>query len=182
MTDSFRIVATSQLLQSHVFDVERRVVSHEGETFERDVVVHSGAVAILAINSIGEVGVIRQYRAPFDRFTLEIPAGTQDVTGEAPLETAQRELREELGCLAEHWRVLGRFMNSPGWTDQVMTIFEATGLTTLERSPDGPEERASRVQWLSREDLRNAFAQEDALDSTMAVALNRVFGDLFEQR
>ena len=54
-------------------------------TFERDVVTHQGAVAILAINERGEIGMIRQYRTPFDRLCWEIPAGTLDVAGEDPL-------------------------------------------------------------------------------------------------
>ena len=100
MSESFRVVGTKKLLQSHVFGVEQRTVEHDGTTFERDVVTHLGAVAILAINDRDEIGMIRQYRTPFDRFCWEVPAGTLDVPGEDALRAAQRELREELGCEA----------------------------------------------------------------------------------
>ncbi len=100
MSPPFRVVATEPLLASRVFRVERRTVSDGGQTFTRDVVTHQGAVAILAINDRGEIGMLRQYRAPFDAEVLEIPAGTLDVEGEDPLGAAQRELREELGCEA----------------------------------------------------------------------------------
>jgi len=56
-------VGTKELLQSHVFGVEQRTVEHDDATFERDVVTHLGAVAILAINERDEIGMIRQYRS-----------------------------------------------------------------------------------------------------------------------
>jgi ADP-ribose pyrophosphatase len=180
VSDSFEIERTEKLLHSKVFDVERRTIRHDETTFERDVVTHQGAVAILAINDNEEIGFLRQYRAPFDAYSWEIPAGTRDVPGEDALETARRELREELGCIAQHWTLLGRFMNSPGWTNQVMTIFEARGITQLERLPVGPEEAASSVHWLSREELQATLRAEAAIDSTLAVALHRVFGSFLD--
>ena len=141
---------------------------------------HAGAVAILAINDAQEIGLVRQYRAAFGALQWEIPAGTQDVAEEDPLETARRELREELGCEATNWTLLGRFMNSPGWTNQVMTIYEARGITQLDRRPAGPEEAASSVHWLSIADLRATLRSEAAIDGTTAVALHRVFGSFFD--
>lgn len=182
MSDSFRIEGTTPLLHSHVFDVERRLISHGGSIFERDVALHRGAVAVLAINDRSEIGLIRQYRAPFDRYNWEIPAGTLDVDDEDPLDCAKRELLEEMGCEAQHWTLLGRFLSSPGWTNQVMTIYEARDLRMGPRAPSGPEESSSTVHWLSPEDLRATLRREPAVDSTMAVALNRVFGTFFDDR
>ncbi|MFZ1063558.1 MAG: NUDIX hydrolase [Acidimicrobiales bacterium] len=181
MSDSFRVTRITPLLHSHVFDVERRLVEHDGSTFERDVVTHTGAVAILAMNDDDEVGLLRQYRAPFDAEVLEIPAGTLDVRGEQPLDAAKRELREELGCEAADWRLLGRFKVSPGWTNQVMNIFEARALTLIPRQPEGPEERASVIEWVPVRDLKRTLAREDTLDYTLSVALHRVFGTFFDE-
>jgi ADP-ribose pyrophosphatase len=142
--------------------------------------VHPGAVAILCIDGLGRIGVISQYRATVDRVTIEIPAGTCDVAGELPLETAKRELEEEMGCRADRWTLLGRFMNSPGWTNQVMHIFEARDLTSCAPAPAGPEELQATTQWLLPSELRDALLAEPAVDSTMAVALNRVFGTYFD--
>ena len=180
MSDSFEVERTEPLLRSRVFSVERRTIRHDGESFTRDVAVHKGAVAILAINDAGEVGMVRQYRSAFDRHLWEIPAGTRDVPGEEPLATAQRELLEELGCEARQWTLLGRFMNSPGWTNQVMVIFEARGLSERERSPAGPEEASSEVRWFSLADLAELLRAQDAIDSTTAIALHRVVGDLLD--
>jgi len=180
VSESFRIERATPLLHSHVFDVERRTIVHDDTTFERDVAVHPGAVAVLVIDDRDRIGVIRQYRSTFDRTTYEIPAGTNDVVGEDPLTTARRELREEMGCEAARWRLLGRFMNSPGWTTQVMTIYEARELTVTSREPAGPEETASSVQWLSREELRHVLSLEPAIDSTMMVALHEIYGSFFD--
>jgi ADP-ribose pyrophosphatase len=180
VADEFRLVKSTPLFHSYVFDVERRVIEHQGEEFNRDVAAHRGAVAILAIDDNERVGFIRQYRAPFDEFSLEIPAGTMDVDGEETLETAKRELHEELGCEAATWRLLGRFKVSPGWTNQVMTIYEARDLTFVQRTPEGPEETSSSVEWVAVKDLRSFLRQEATLDYTMTVALHRVFGTFFD--
>jgi 8-oxo-dGTP pyrophosphatase MutT (NUDIX family) len=100
VSDSFEIARTEKLLHSKVFEVERRTIRHDETTFERDVATHRGAVAILAINGHEKIGLVRQYRAPFDTYLWEIPAGTQDVVDEEALDTAKRELREELGVAA----------------------------------------------------------------------------------
>jgi ADP-ribose pyrophosphatase len=181
VSDSFDIERTEKLLHSRVFDVERRTIRHGGTSFDRDVAVHKGAVAILVFNDAGEVGLVRQYRSAFDAYLWEIPAGTQDVDDEDPLDTAKRELREELGVDAQQWRLLGRFMNSPGWTNQVMTIYEAREITQMERLPAGPEESASSVRWVAVADLATTLANQGAIDSTTAVALHRVFGTFFDR-
>jgi ADP-ribose pyrophosphatase len=180
VSESFRVTQVTPLLHSYVFDVERRLIEHDGATFARDVVTHAGAVSILAINERDEVGLLRQYRAPFERYVLEIPAGTLDVEGEEPLEAAKRELNEELGCEAKEWRLLGRFMVSPGWTNQVMSIFEARAITLVERHPDGPEERSSLVEWVPINALKGTLAKEVMNDYTLTVALHRVFGTFFD--
>lgn len=165
------------MFRSRVFNVEHRTIRHGGSTFERDVAVHPGAVAVVAVNDVGEVGFIRQYRATFDDYLLEIPAGTRDVVGESELATAQRELLEELGVVASEWTLLGHYMNSPGWSTQVMTVYEARGLTEGERAPAGPEEGSATIHWLAPEAMRDALSDEPAIDSTTAIALYRVFGD-----
>ncbi len=174
MTTRFRVAATTPLLQSVVFDVERRLVVGAHSSFERDVVVHAGAVAVVAVDTLDRVGVIRQYRAPFDRVTYEIPAGTLDHPGESTLAAAKRELLEEMGCRASRWRRLGRFMVSPGWTDQVMTIYEARDVVMGVRDPQGPEEEQSRVEWLTPEQVSRLFTGTQPVDATLALGVLQV--------
>ena len=180
MSDSFHVEGAEIVFRSHVFDVEKRTVRHGDEHFERDVAVHPGAVAVLVINEQGRVGFIRQFRATFEQELLEIPAGTRDVDGEEPLETAQRELVEEMGLEASSWTLLGRFMNSPGWSTQVMWVYEARGLTEREREPAGAEERSATIHWYSPDELRTRLREAYAIDSTTAIALHRLFGNFLD--
>ncbi|HEY1824518.1 MAG TPA: NUDIX hydrolase [Acidimicrobiales bacterium] len=180
MSDSFHVEGAQTVFESRVFNVEVRRVSHNHEEFERSVAVHPGAVAILVINDRGEVGFIRQYRATFEREVLEIPAGTLDVPGEEPLAAARRELREEMGLTAEHWTFLGRFMNSPGWSSQVMWLYEARDLHDTPREPAGAEEGSATLHWYAKDELRTVLRAEDAIDSTTAIALHRLFGTFLD--
>jgi hypothetical protein len=71
-------------------------------------------------------------------------------------------------------------MVSPGWSNQLMTIYEARELRLVARSPASPEEEGSVIAWMSPEELRAVLRREPAIDSTLAVALNRVFGTFFD--
>lgn len=175
MTKPLRVVGVSPLLQSYVFDVERRVVSDGEISFERDIVTHRGAVAMLAIDADGRVGMIHQYRATVDHELWEIPAGTIDSGETDPLAVAHRELREEIGCTAATWQLIGRFLNSPGWTNQQMYVYAATDLTVDDRAPMGPEEERAQVEWLEASRLRALLNGDEPLDSTTALALQWYF-------
>ena len=138
-------------------------------------------MAILAINERDEIGMIRQYRTPFDRFCWEVPAGTLDVPDEDELQhRAARTPRRTRRVRRRGGRMLGRFMTSPGWSNQLMTIFEARGLTMSTRQPAGPEEAGSCVRWFSRDELRETLRREPAIDNTTVVALGRVYGTFFD--
>ncbi len=106
---------------------------------------------MVAINDDDEVGLVRQYRATVDQVLWEIPAGTIDEGDRDPLSTAQRELLEEMGVTAASWRLIATVYVSPGWTDQVMHIFEARGphdATSRARRSRGERRE---VLWLDRE-------------------------------
>jgi 8-oxo-dGTP pyrophosphatase MutT (NUDIX family) len=118
----------------------------DGETAERQVVGHPGAVGIVAHDD-RFVYLVRQPReAVGEPDLLELPAGKLDVEGESPLECAQRELGEEIGKEAAQWRELKRFYTSPGFTDEEVTLFEATGLSEAPTEPD-PSERLELIEW-----------------------------------
>jgi len=173
VSSNLRVVSTTQMLSSFVFDVERRTVSDGLVTFDRDVVTHRGAVAILAVDDEGRVGVISQYRVTINRLLVEIPAGTIDPDESDTLAVAQRELREELGVIATTWELLGRTLNSPGWTNQVMHVFLATGVTKGERSPIGPEEEQSTLDWWTVDDVRQYLRSSEPIDATTAFAFSQ---------
>lgn len=128
----------------------------DGETAEREVVGHPGAVGIVAHDE-RFLYLVRQPREAVEApDLLEVPAGKLDVEGESPLECAKRELAEEIGKQAAQWRELKRFYTSPGFAEEEVTLFEATELTDADPDP-GPEERLEIVEW-PLDDLEGAIA------------------------
>jgi 8-oxo-dGDP phosphatase len=123
------VASSAELLRSHLVAVRSDQVRTPDNTLaERDVVLHPGAVAVLALDDADRILMIRQYRHPVGRLLWEIPAGLRDVPGEEPWVTASRELAEEAGYRAEHWRVLADFYSSPGYSTERLRIFLARGL------------------------------------------------------
>lgn len=115
-----------------------------GRTARREVVEHLGAVAIAAVDDQGRVALIHQYRHAIGRRLLELPAGLLDVAGEDPLLTAQRELVEEAGLHAEEWHTLVDVAASAGFTDEVVRVYLARGLSEVER-PAGEDDEESDI-------------------------------------
>ena len=109
-----------------------------GDDDLRDVVRHPGAVAVVALTAEGRICLVRQYRTALGRVTVEIPAGKL-APGEDPLECANRELLEETGMVAEKMAFLTTIASSDGFTDELIHIYMATGLTFGKSSPDDDE-------------------------------------------
>src|SRR5947209_7381495 len=101
----------------------------DGETFERDVVHHPGAVIVVPVLEGGEsVLLVRQFRTAIGIELLEVPAGKRDVPGEAPEVTARRELQEEVGMRAGRLEQLCAFYNTPGFCDEYAYLYMALDL------------------------------------------------------
>jgi ADP-ribose pyrophosphatase len=104
----------------------------------REVVRHSGSVAVLAIQDDGRIVLVRQYRYPVDAAVWELPAGRLD-EGEGPEEAAQRELQEEIGQRAGDLRKIAFFYTTPGFCDEIMHVFRATSLVASVAKGDEDE-------------------------------------------
>ena len=116
-----------------------RVTLPSGKPGIREIVRHVNASAVVAVDENNNVLLVRQFRSPMGRVTCEIPAGKLDSPQEDPLEAARRELSEETGYQAEHWVKLTDMISSPGFCDEVIYIFLATGLTRGVAHPDDDE-------------------------------------------
>jgi ADP-ribose pyrophosphatase len=120
------VVERKELVRSILVAVRTDTVrTPDNDLAERDVVLHPGAVAVLALDATGRILMIRQYRHPVGRLLWEIPAGLRDVAGEDPWATAQRELVEEAGYRARDWKILADYYSSPGFTDERLRVFLA---------------------------------------------------------
>jgi ADP-ribose diphosphatase len=117
----------------------------DGKEAEREIVEHPGAVGVVAHDG-EKVYLVRQPReAVEDPALLELPAGKLDEEGESPLDTAQRELAEEIGKGARSWQHLTSFYTSPGSTNEECHLFMATDLYD-ESSEADEDERIEIVE------------------------------------
>ncbi len=137
----------------------------DGELVAREVVEHPGAVAVVAIDELDRVLMIRQYRHPAGALLWEVPAGLRDVAGEPLLVTAQRELLEEAGYRASDWRILADFFSSPGITNERLRVFLARNVTLVPDEERGyvrqHEEAYLTVSWVPlTEAVRGVLAGE----------------------
>lgn len=140
-----------------------------GRTARREVVEHFGAVAIVALDDEGNVVLIYQYRHPLGRRLWELPAGLLDMGGEPPHLTAARELEEEAGLAAEQWRVLVDLDSTPGFTDESVRVFLATGLREVDRPEAHDEEADLRVERVPLADaVARVFSGEIVNSTTVA--------------
>lgn len=104
----------------------------------KQIVEHPGSVAVVAVDREERVVLVRQWRQPPRKELLELPAGVRE-KGETPLETAQRELREECGLHGGDWRQVAHAWTTPGFVREDMTLFVATGLEEGETDRDEGE-------------------------------------------
>lgn len=110
-----------------------------GRIVLREVACHPGASAVVALDGENNIILVHQYRAPMHRLTVEIPAGKLDSAEEDPLFCAKRELSEETGLNADSWEKLTVLETTPGFCNERIHIYLATGLRQGETHPDEDE-------------------------------------------
>ena len=132
-----------------VSTVKATFTDPNGDRFERDVIRHPGAVAVVPMPDTASVLLVHQFRPAVNRWLFEVPAGTRDVEDE-PLETtAHRELAEELGRGAGRLQLLTHCLNTPGFCDEVTTVFLATDLHPVPTNRQGLEEGFMSIEEVS---------------------------------
>jgi ADP-ribose pyrophosphatase len=128
-----------KLYSGPVFDlVKVNVQLPDGRERFYDLIEHSGSVTIVPVDDQGQVYFVSQYRVGAGDRLLELPAGVLE-DGEDPLVSAEREIREEIGMGARAFKKLGGFYLAPGYTNEYMTIFLASGLYPAPLDPDEDE-------------------------------------------
>ncbi|KUI20753.1 ADP-ribose pyrophosphatase [Mycobacterium sp. GA-1285] len=158
----FETVSSQTLYVGNIFALRADEVRMPGgHTARREVVEHYGAVAVLAMDEDRDIAMVYQYRHPLGRRLWELPAGLLDLGGEPPHVTAARELEEEAGLSATDWRVLVDLDSAPGFSDESVRVYLATGLTDVGR-PDARDEEADlTLRWFSlTEAVRMVLAGE----------------------
>lgn len=140
----------------------------DGNTANRDVIRHPGAVAVIAITEDKKVLFVEQYRKALDKITLEIPAGKID-KGESPEKSVARELEEETGYKSDNIKFLGKIVTAPGFCDEYIHIYLAEDLKTGIK--EGDEDEFINVKELSMDEIKKMILNGEIYDSKTLSAL-----------
>ena len=173
MSSRFEQTGSETAYEGPFFTVVRSTFRHEdGEETKREIVTHPGAVGIVVLDG-DRLWFVRQPREAIGSpDLLELPAGKLDDESESPLETAKRELAEEIGKRAEHWEPLGSFYTSPGFTSEEVHLFLATGISDVDERPEAVENERIDVDVRPLSELDALL--DAATDSKTLVGLYRL--------
>jgi len=158
------VIHKGKLIELH----KERVELTNGDHTYFDIVKHPGGAVIVAINDEDEVCLLKQWRHAVDRFIWELPAGCLE-PNEPPLETAKRELEEEAGVIAREWHELGEIVSSPGFSNEVLYLFEARGLSDGQLNLDEAEQL--EAHWLPLEHVNEMAANGTIVDAKTLAGL-----------
>lgn len=165
-----KVIQKQRKFDGVVIDVEHwQVQLPDGNESLREVVLHKGAAAVIPVDDKGRVAMVRQYRTPIERVTLEIPAGKLDYVGEDPFVCAQRELREETGLHADKWRKLVVLRTTPGFCNETIHMYMAQGLS--QGSQDLDEDEFLNVEWMPIGDVVEMILEGKIEDSKTIAAV-----------
>jgi ADP-ribose pyrophosphatase len=164
-----RVLSHRRLYSGRVLDVDVDEIEEPGGVrATREVVRHSGSVVILAVDERERLVLVRQYRYPVGELLWEIPAGRRD-PGESPEEGARRELEEEVGARAATVEHVLSFFATPGFCDEVMHLFRATGLTLGPARPEADEQIETR--WVTLAEARGMAERGEVKDAKTLLAV-----------
>jgi ADP-ribose pyrophosphatase len=146
-----KLVSSNEVLRTKIFWVtEDHAVDPSGFEIERAIVRHPGSAVMMPVDGKGRVLLVRQYRLPARQYLWEMPAGKLD-PGETALKAAKRELEEETGLKARKWTRMTRYYASPGFVDELMTIFLAEDLT--QGTPEPMEDEHIETRWFPAKEV-----------------------------
>ena len=172
----FKRLSESKIHQGFIWHLATaEFESPDGEVFSRDIVRSPGAVGVLPLwfdsESVASVALVSQYRPPYGRRIIEIPAGMRDVEGEDTAEVARRELIEEAGLSAGAVELLTEIYPSPGMTDSVTTLYLATDCAEVPHDRQGPEEAHLEVLRVPLAEALEMVERGEICDAKSVVAL-----------
>ncbi len=164
-----KLLSSRTRYRCSIFTVtEDRAIEPGGQEIRRVVVRHGSSAVMMPVDEQGRILLVRQYRLPAGRSLWELPAGRVD-PGESVLAAAKRELAEETGYRARHWKKLVSFWASPGFLSEKMTIFVATGLKPGRATP--MEDERIETRWFTRGELNDSIRAGRIADGKTLIGL-----------
>jgi ADP-ribose pyrophosphatase len=171
----YEVVESTTPYHGKIISVRKDLVTMpDGSRTQRDVIVHPGAVGVVAFRDDGRIMMVRQYRHPVRQPLWELPAGLLDIAGEAASAAAARELAEEAGLTATRWDVLVDAFSSPGMTDEAYRVFLARGIGEVPadaRYVGEDEEAEMSLAWVSLDDALAQVLAGEIVNSMAIVGI-----------
>ena len=133
-----KTLESQMIYQGKILNLRRDKVTVQTGISSREIIEHNGGAVIGALTDDGNLVMVKQFRKPAGRVLLEVPAGKRDGS-EKGIEVAIRELKEETGYTAKEMIFLTSFYPTPGYSEEVLDIFLAKGLTPGETDFDENE-------------------------------------------
>ena len=156
-----------KIIRLHVDDIELP----NGKNAIREIVEHSGGVCVAALSNRGTLQFVRQYRYPYHKVLLELPAGKLE-KGEEPLEAGMRELEEECGLTADNVRSLGCVYPTVAYCSEIIHLFLATGLHKTQQHFD--EDEFLETEEISLSDAVRMVMDNEITDSKTVAAVLKI--------
>lgn len=162
-------ISSERIYEGAILNLRKDTVTAPKGTAYREIVEHNGAVAIVPVTDEGKLVMVRQFRYPSGKILLEIPAGKIDRGETDPEKTARRELEEETGYTAETLHYLGQLNPSVAYTEEVIHLYAATGLTPGE--PHFDEDEDLEIEEYEYREVYEMAASGKLVDAKTVAAL-----------
>lgn len=164
-----KTIATSNIYQGNIISVSKITVElPNGKIATRDLITHPGASVVIPISDNNELYMVRQYRKPIERITLELPAGKLD-SNEDPRLCAIRELKEETGLISNDIKHVISIHTTPGFTDEVLHMYVATKL--MQEAPCADEDEFISSEKIPIEKLVKMVFEHEITDAKSIIGI-----------
>lgn len=166
MTERIEPSRVRTVYEGRIFTVQVETIAlPKGGTLNAEIIRHPGSVVIVPVSEAGEIILVRQYRAAIGRWAWELPAGSLK-PGEDVEEAARRECHEEVGLVADRLEGLGSFFPTPGYCDELMNFYRATGLRQPRADEQAQQDDDEDIEAkpFSRADLTRMIAAGEIID------------------
>jgi len=158
--------AIRKIYAGRIFTLQVETIAlPKGGTLDAEIIRHPGSVVIVPVTASGDVILVRQYRPALGRWAWELPAGSLK-PGEDIRAAALRECHEEIGLVADSLEPLGAFYPTPGYCDELMNFFRATGLRQprADEHAQQDEDEDIEAKAFSKDDLKRMIAAGEIID------------------
>ena len=162
-------IFTGKVISLQVDDVELP----NGKTSKREIVKHPGAVAVIPVTDDNKIIMVEQYRKALERTIIEIPAGKLEA-GEKPEVCAARELEEETGYECANMEWLISFYTSPGFADEIIHVYKATGLSKKANPAAADEDEFVNLMEITLEEAIELVKEQKIFDAKTAYAVQHL--------